>query len=275
MLTNAIDLHIHTAPDAIPRKLTDIQAASKAKAAGMRGIMLKSHLTPTYARAAIAKEAIPGISVFGGVVLNAAVGGINPHAVEAAMKMGAKCVWLPTSSSEQHIRHFQLQNQQMVRIFEQNGAPCDGLMEVLELVAAAECILATGHLSPEESERLVGLAKEAGVKKIVVTHPEFEAVRMPVDMQMRLAAQGVFFERCFYATNSNQKLPVEEIAREIREVGWESTVLASDFGQDFNVPPTEGLRRFLEALARCGIPEKHLSAAVTSHPASLLGLQAV
>ena len=272
MLTNAIDLHIHSAPDAVPRKLTDIQAAGMAKAAGMRGILLKNHLTPTYARAAVAEEAVPGIRVFGGLALNAAVGGINPHAVEAAVKMGGKCVWLPTSSSEQHARHFQQQNQHVVRIFEKTGLPCDGLRDVLALVAAADCILATGHLGPEECERLVGLAKEAGVKKIVITHPEFEAVRMPLDMQKRLAAQGVFFERCFYATHSNQKLPVEDIARDIREVGWESTVLASDFGQDFNAFPVEGLRRFLEELARCGIPEKHLSAAVTQHPASLLGL---
>lgn len=272
MLHNAIDLHIHAAPDVIPRRVTNIQAADMAKNAGMRAILLKNHLTPTYACAAMAEETVPGIKVFGGVVLNAAVGGMNPGAVEAAVKMGAKCVWCPTSSSEQHIRHFQLQNQPMVSVFEQNGLPCDGLMDILALVAAADCILATGHLSPEDSERLAGLAKEAGVKKIVVTHPEFEATRMAVDMQKRLAAQGVFFERCFYATNSSQKLPVAEIAREIREVGWESTVLSSDFGQNCNVPPVEGLRRFLEELARCGIPEKHLSAAVTRHPASLLGL---
>jgi len=272
MLNNAIDLHIHAAPDAIPRKLTNIQAAYMAKAAGMRAILLKNHLTPTYACASMAEEAVPGISVFGGVVLNAAVGGLNPEAVEAAVAMGAKCVWLPTSSAEQHVRHFRLQNQPVVRVFEQNGLPCDGLMDVLALVAAAECILATGHLRPEESERLAGLAKEAGVKRIVVTHPEFEATRMAVDMQKRLAARGVFFERCFYAANSSQKLPVAEIAHEMREVGWESTVLSSDFGQDYNAPPVEGLRRFLEELARCGIPEKHLSAAVTSHPASLLGL---
>ncbi|MCL2122948.1 MAG: DUF6282 family protein, partial [Desulfovibrionaceae bacterium] len=125
---------------------------------------------------------------------------------------------------------------------------------------------------PDESERLVQLAQEAAVKKIVVTHPEFEAIRMPVDMQKRLAARGIFFERCFYASNSSQKLPVEEIARDIREVGWESTVISSDFGQDYNAPPVEGLRRFLEELARCGIPEKHLSASVARHPAFLLGL---
>jgi len=272
MLKNAIDLHIHASPDAIPRKVTAIQAAAQAKAAGMRAIMLKNHLTPTYAYAAVASEAVPGIGVFGGVVLNAAVGGINPGAVEAALKMGAKCVWFPTSSSEQHIRHFHVKNQTAVRVFEQDGAPCAGVMDVLALVAKADCILAAGHLAPAESERLAGLAFKAGVKKFVVTHPEFSATRMPVDMQKRLAVRGAFFERCFYATNSSQKLPVAEIAREMREVGWESTVLSSDFGQDFNVPPVEGLRRFLEELARCGIPEKHLSAAVTSHPASLLGL---
>jgi len=272
MLRSAIDMHIHASPDVTPRKLTNIQAAAGAKAAGMQAIMLKNHLTPSYACAAMAQEAVPGIRVFGGIVLNAAVGGINPVAVEAAVKMGAKCVWFPTTSSERHIQYFQQQNQAIVRVFEQSGAPCVGVMDVLALVAAADCILATGHLGAEESERLVLLAQAAGVKKIVITHPEFAAICMTVKMQKALAARGVFFERCFYASNSSQNLPVAEIARQIREVGWESTILASDFGQDFNEPPVEGLRRFLEELAQCGIPENHLAAAVTKHPAALLGL---
>ena len=271
MLTNAIDMHIHTAPDGIPRSVRDIEAARLAAEAGMRGIMLKNHLTPTYGRAAAAQDAVPGILVFGGVALNAHVGGINPAAVEAACSMGAKCVWLPTASSEQHIRHFKAKGVP-VPVFDGAGKPVAGLMDVLALVAKADIILATGHLAPGESRKVLGLARQAGVKKLVVTHPEFEAVAMPVAMQQELAREGVFFERCFYATNSPQQLPVQAVAADIQAVGWQSTVLASDFGQEYNTRPVQGLQRFVRELAHCGIAQKELRAMITDHPAGLLGL---
>lgn len=271
MLRNAIDMHIHTAPDGPPRSVTDIGAARMAAEAGMRAIMLKNHLTPTYGRAAVAWEAVPGVAVFGGLALNAQVGGINPDAVSAACAMGAKCVWMPTSSSPAHIRHFK-SAASPVCVFDENGRPVRGLTDILDCIAGAGIILATGHLSAEESVALVKLAREAGVKKIVITHPEFEAVAMPVEVQKTLAQQGVFFERCFYATNSPQKLPVSVVADQIRAVGQESTILSSDFGQACNPPPVEGLNRFLQELARCGIAEDALRAMVTDHPASLLGL---
>lgn len=271
MLKNAIDMHIHTAPDGIPRSVRDLEAARMAAEAGMRGIMLKNHLTPTYGRAAVAQDAVPGLLVFGGVALNAHVGGINPGAVEAACGMGAKCVWLPTASSEQHIRHFKAKGTP-VPVFDASGKPVPGLMDVLALIAKADVILATGHLAPEESRKVLALARGAGVKKLVVTHPEFETVAMPVAMQQELARQGVFFERCFYATNSSQNLPVEAIAADIQAVGWQSTVLASDFGQDYNPPPVQGLERFLKELARCGIADQQLRSMITDHPAALLGL---
>lgn len=271
MLQGAFDLHMHVSPDILPRKLTDLQAARDAAAAGMRAIMTKNHVTPTYARAAVANEAVPGVAVYGGVVLNKAVGGINPAAVDAACAMGAKCVWMPTISSGAHIRHFKGDPSDLVQAFI-DGKPVPGLMEILERIARADIILATGHLAPEESVLLVDLAIGMGVKKIVITHPEFEAMPMSIDMQKQLTRKGVFFERCFYATNSPQKLPVEAVAEAIKLVGADTTVISSDFGQAYNVPPVEGLAFFLKELARCGVPEKDLRRMITDHPASLLNM---
>lgn len=272
MLRNAIDMHIHTSPDCIPRSVTDLAAARMAAEAGMKAIMFKNHLEPTYGRAAVAQEAVGKIKVFGGVVLNTQVGGINPAAVEAAISMGGKCVWLPTASAPAHVRHFKGKPETAIKVFSGAGRAVPGLMDVFALVAKANCILATGHLSPEESIKVVKLAQEAGVKKIVITHPEFEVVAMPTAVQKKLAKKGVFFERCFYATNSHQKLPVEAVAADIKAVGWQSTILSSDFGQDYNPPPVKGLALLLQELARCGIPEKQLSACVREHPAAMLGI---
>src|SRR5260221_9657367 len=98
-LTGTIDLHLHTAPDVRPRKLDDLEAARQAASRGMRAILLKSHVTLTADRAALAEQAVPGVRVFGGLALNAPAGGLNPAAVEMALAMGAAQIWMPTESA--------------------------------------------------------------------------------------------------------------------------------------------------------------------------------
>ena len=44
-----------------------------------------------------------GVKLFSGIALNNASGGINPHAVNHAINIGAKIVWLPTLSAANHI----------------------------------------------------------------------------------------------------------------------------------------------------------------------------
>jgi len=93
-LVGAIDLHVHSAPDVRPRKMTALELAGAAKAAGMRGLLLKNHQTATTGVAATLREVVPGLAVFGGLVLNDAVGGWNPEAVDAALKMNAAEIWI-------------------------------------------------------------------------------------------------------------------------------------------------------------------------------------
>ena len=65
-LSNIIDLHIHTHPDIHPRQLNDIEACEAAKAAGMKAVLLKSHVVLTADRAVIAEKVVGGIRAFGG-----------------------------------------------------------------------------------------------------------------------------------------------------------------------------------------------------------------
>lgn len=98
-LRGAIDVHCHTAPDALARSVDDVALARQAKAAGMRAIVLKNHYTATADRAWLAMRAEPGIEVFGGIALNRAVGGINAEAVLRMAQMEGRrgrMVWLPT-----------------------------------------------------------------------------------------------------------------------------------------------------------------------------------
>ena len=83
-LAGVIDFHVHSGPDSRPRSVSDLEIARIAKRAGMRGLVFKNHFTMTADRAALAMHAVDGIEIFGGVVLNHAVGGLNAEAITGA-----------------------------------------------------------------------------------------------------------------------------------------------------------------------------------------------
>ncbi|MEN6567435.1 MAG: DUF6282 family protein [Veillonellales bacterium] len=270
LVAGAVDMHVHSSPDVVPRKLTDIGVALQAKQAGLAGVLLKGHYCATASRAALVRESVPGIRVYGGVVLNQAVGGLNPCAVATEVALGAKEVWLPTISALNHLRFNHQDLEKGVPVVDDQGKLLPALYEVLEVVAGADVILGTGHLSTEETEKVITAALKKGVSKILVTHPEWEVTAMPVAVQQRLAAKGVYFERCFYASNSPQKLPVSELVNQIKAVGAASTVLSSDFGQVFNEEPAVGFRRFLDCMLQGGISPLEIEIMIKKNPNGLL-----
>jgi len=271
-LSGIIDLHIHTQPDVQPRLLDDLQAAEEAKKAGMRAILIKSHVVPTAGRAAIAEKAVSGIRVFGGLALNSAVGGINPDAVEVAIGMGARVIWMPTRSARNMFRRTRLEDG--ITIFDEGNMLLPVVGRILEGIRQANIVLATGHLSVSESIALVQMAKAMGLRKIVVTHPESELVRMPLEVQQELSGPGVYFERCFVDTTQsmNCATSIEEIGERIRRVGFESTLLSTDLGQPINPSPVEGMGAYLAALQAAGFSEKEITRMASEIPATLMDM---
>ena len=197
-LTGLIDMHVHTAPDVQPRYADDIKIAEQAKAAGMDAVLIKSHVTLTADRASIAENYVGGIHIFGGLVLNEWVGGLNPTSVELAIQMGAKEIWMPTHSAA-HVRR-QKKVKGGITIFEDDKTIRPEVYEIADLIQDHDVILGTGHISPAESYALVKLLKRRRHKKILITHPEAAFIRMPLEMQQDLRGDGVYFERCFVDT---------------------------------------------------------------------------
>ena len=70
VLAGTIDIHVHSDPDNVPRSVDGLEAATLARASGMRGIVLKNHYDPTAGLAYLARKAAPGLEVFGGIDLN-------------------------------------------------------------------------------------------------------------------------------------------------------------------------------------------------------------
>jgi len=105
---NVIDLHCHYGPDTAGADLagvltghgvTALEAAREAAASGHAAIVLKSHSFASTALATALDDAVPGIGVFGGICTDFPTGGLNVAAVEIALALGAKIVWLPAVHS--------------------------------------------------------------------------------------------------------------------------------------------------------------------------------
>jgi hypothetical protein len=277
-LEGAIDLHVHTAPDVYPRRLDDLALARQAAAAGMRAILIKSHHTLTADRASLAERQVDGVRVFGGLALNQAVGGLNPAAVEAALALGARQIWMPTLSAANH-RQATGAPGGGIRILDEAGQLRPAVLEILGLIARADVILGTGHLSVPEIVRLAPAARAAGVRRILVTHPEFFVVDMPVGIQQELAGPDLFFERCLIVTvpphppvPAGPVVPLAAIAAAVRQVGVETTVLATDFGQAGNPAPVDGLRSYIAGMQELGFSPAEIERMTRTNPAWLLGL---
>ena len=266
-LSGMYDLHVHTSPDIRPRLLNDLEAARQSMAAGMAGILLKSHITLTADRAVLAEAAVPGSRVYGSLVLNQFTGGLNPAAVDAALQMGAKQIYMPTVSAANHRIHTNASGG-----IDLSDPSAESLLrEILALIKERGAILGTGHISRAEIRLIVRIGTQLGLEKIVITHPEHPFVTLTAGEQRELAGKGVYFERCFASTFKELgDVPVEQIAREIRDVGVASTVLTTDLGAAGYPAPTEGMRAFLAGLRTCGIEDNEIDVMTKQNPAELL-----
>lgn len=285
-----VDTHVHTAPDVIPRLMTDSELARAVDEAGYRAVVLKSHHTVTAARATMAQEHASEAQILGGAVLNVqATGGINPHAVDTVLKLGGRVVWLPTITSANQIRHAgekgitsgNLQRLGTIEgpglsVLDDEGRPSADVCRVLDLVAAAGATLATGHIGPAEIMQVVPDARRRGVPHVLITHPEHSCVDLGLDEQLELAELGgVWFERVFAVTlPTSDEVPLERIAEAIRTVGVDSTVMATDFGQAYNVSPVVGLHQYVEAMRARGFSQADIEAMTAHNPTAALSLDA-
>jgi hypothetical protein len=261
----AWDLHVHSSPDLFPRVADDAQVVTDAARQGFAGLVMKNHFVGTASRAALAARAAPGVKVYGGIVLNRAVGGVNPHAVEVALRLGARIVWMPTLDAECHRRAFGfgggfpaqasgLEGQTPGIAIVRDGALVPEARETMALVRQHRAALATGHVSREEIRALVHEARAQGFRKLIVTHPYDRAPGLTLAEVTEIAAHDVRVEFVFCSITPRWAFTTAAaIAECIRAVGAPKFVLSSDGGQAHNPMPADGYRAFVRALAAAGI----------------------
>ncbi|MBC8229672.1 hypothetical protein H8E77_09020 [bacterium] len=273
-LQGIIDIHAHAAPDKTHRSIDILELAKLYKDRGVRAMVIMNHFDPTAGLAYLAGKHAPGLEVFGGIVLNQLVGGINPAAVEHFIRVEGeygKIVYMPTLDSENEIRHSK-SSRPFVRI-SKDGQLLPEVLDMLDLIAKHKLILSTGHSSPEEVLLLTQAAKEQGVEKILATNPMFPSISMSVE-QMREAAQlGAYIEFIYYSVGMpGAPVTMKDYADAIKTIGPERCILSSCGGQAWMPIHTFAWEELFRGMREHGLTEE-IERMAKVNPAHLLGLE--
>lgn len=300
LLIGAIDGHVHACPHLNGRSVDVFEAVEQAAAAGMRAIGLMDNFCSSVGYAALARRRLShlGVEVFGGVILEPQVGGLSVEVVRAAIGVGypdgenrhaadgARFISLPTH----HTRTVaQAEGRDAAYVaaclaIPERGPLPDALAAILDLVAAHDIVLNTGHLSAAETVRLVELAQARGVTRLLCPANYFTP-----DDARALTALGACVEFSFFFVTHATQVGLTHVDAEkhrvdpvtlprmielIAAVPPEQVVLSGDCGVSVLPPPVEGLREFLWSLKLSGVPETTLRRAVGDNPARLFRLAA-
>lgn len=283
-MKGVVDMHVHTNPDLRVRAYDDFELCDAAVRVGARANVIKTHMGDTSCRAALVNhynKIVHGendYTMFGAIVMNSCVGGINPVAVENALKLGAKVVWLPTSSARNHLQKLGKSTDGCVDVVK-DGKVVPEMEKIFELLVKYDAVLGTAHISVDEIFIVVKAAREAGVKKIVVTHPEWWIVDMSIEDQKRIVEEyDVLLERCYaqnkgvgagngYLSNLPGNLEI------IKIVGYKNVLVSTDGGQVENPHWELAMQEYMQYLLDGGIPEEQIRYMTHDLPCWLLGIE--
>lgn len=267
LLRGAIDLHQHPGPSPFPRRMTIMEAVEDAASAGFRALVVKSHHDNTAPMIEVLRTAGLddfGVEVYGGVALNWYEGNVSPYVVENALYSGARIVWLPTLSSTSHLAKDHAPGSVFAdsvlrlgppnRVTDDDGKPTQDVLEVLALIAQYDAILNFGHTSADEIDAVLPAALEAGIQRMIVSHPPLLEGATP-ERTAAWARQGAKIE---HVIGTVRRRGVEDLQAYVDATGLDATFLSSDYGQRHNPLPVTGFRFTARALLDHGWSEEQV-----------------
>jgi hypothetical protein len=280
-LEGMYDLHVHPGPSVQKRTFTALEAIKFASEEKMAGLLLKDHTYNTVSMARTINEMGFLTKAFGTVMLNEAVGAVSPSVVEIALALGTKEIELPTYSSKGHYdaygddqKIFPYRKRiKPIYILDDQGRLIPEVEEIMQLVKGADAFLASGHVSVLEVDALVRRAKEIGCK-VMVSSVSTDMPGYPLDAQERWASDDVFMEHDYAAVSEmpHVKTPIAVIVKQIRTVGAERCVIASDAGNMKLPREVESMKDFLGRLIEAGITDQEIDLMARRNPRILLGV---
>ena len=291
LVQGAIDLHCHSGPSVMARYLDHLEAMREASEAGLKAVLLKDHYYSATPVTYLLNKHFSnlGVLMLSGVPLNNAVGGLNVHAVEHGIKLGARLVWMPTFSSANHIDHhkqdhkftdkFPQTKKKMIdpvplTVLDAGGKLKEEVKDILDLIAEADVVLSAGHLHISEIWPLFDEARKRGVKRLLVNHPTYVVDATLDDMKV-LARDGVYMEHsmCMWVPGSKFKFYEPEFLRQIIEAGTvDRTILGSDLGQKGNPRIVDGFRHVIRTCLDLGYTEAEVRKMTSTNASALMGI---
>ncbi len=293
ILKNAIDMHIHCAPDTGPRYGDSVELAIIAKDAGMRGMVVKDHLTQTVHKAALTNELVSGFQVFGAAAMNLTNGGLSPRSAAFFVALGAKLIWLPTMDSEYtwlkasqgHYdaiyatrNAYGIDYPKLTLLTEgmYKGTLRPEVKQIVDVVAKADIILCTGHHTPEETIAVLEYTRAIGFTRTVVTHVNAFNEEFTPPVLDRLVKLGGVLELSNGAlVPLHWRQDPKVLVDMIRQVGAERCVVVTDAGQLENPSPPEALRSLCHILMKEGITPAEIKTMIVDNPTRLLNLEPI
>ena len=274
LLKGAYDLHVHTAPDVVPRKCSDIGLAERMRACGMAGGVIKSHYLDTAGRAGILNELYPDLKIVGGITLNRSVGGNNPAAVERSAQAGGRMLWFATLEARAYPIYHNRDKAVMpdlsryVPILDENDRLLPEVLDVLDVAKQYDLVTGTGHISAYEGMILVREGLRRGIR-MVVTHSELPSNLYSNEQLAEAVRLGAVIEHS-YITPFTNRVTMEALAEMIRTTGCDSVFLSTDLGQAKNPYFDEGLEAFALDLMKQGFTEDDIDMMIKTVPARLI-----
>ena len=276
-LKGVVEVHVHAKPDLYPRSYSDMELMEAGVRARAKAIVVKWHYGTTAARAALCNEVCrrlhpeSELTMYGSIVLNKPAGGINPAAVETSLKLGARIVWMPTMDSRNERR---LKGYQDGIVCAEHGRVTEPVKEVLRMIREYDVVLATGHLDME-GRAVIEAAKNAGVQRILVDHPEYWVTRTGLEEQERLVRDyDVCIGRYFAQPMPDGSFHVNlsENLECYQKLGPDHMIISTDGGQLANPPWEDAMERYMQYFADNGVPMEHIDYMSKELPAKLLGI---
>jgi hypothetical protein len=290
LLRGAVDMHFHGYPEIsldAPHRYRDEESAQLMMKAGMRGFVLKSHFWPTMAPVDALRSIVPGLEIFASITLNPCVGGFQPWVLEAAVKQGARVVFLPTWSARNdlqrngviHLLRKYLPSlegfteNEGITLIDERGELVPEVRRLLSGIHAYDLALFTGHVSIRESLALAREAGRIGFQKLVLDHPDSRSVGAAFEEIVEFARLGGYVEICALGLMPLfQRIAPQDFKKIIRAVGAHRCILTSDSFFEWAPSGPEMLRMLIAALLEVGVREEEIILMNQVNPKRLLGI---
>ena len=276
-LEGIFDIHAHADPDQTDRSIDVLELAKMYEDRGFRGFVIMNHHDPTAGLAYLARKHAPKLEVFGGIVCNHMVGGMNKHAVLNFIRNEGglgKIVYMPTTGSEYDAKNSNNPDRPYVSV-SKDGELLPEVLEMLDLIAEHKLILSTGHSSPEESLLLIREGRKRGIEKIFATNPTIQ--HMNIEQMQEAAEMGAMIEFIYYSASPSRRggppHTIAEYAEQIKAVGPEHCILSSCGGQGWMPIHTSAWIEYFSLLREQGLTVEELELMSKTNPARLMGIE--